>query len=66
MSMILVKSLYTLVLFISFIVLCFWAYSPKRKRSFHEAEMLPFTDEIKMNNKLSTIHPDKVGECAND
>ena len=58
MNMILVKSLYTLVLFVAFIALCFWAYSPKRKQSFHDAKMLPFTDEIVPSNKQ--------GESAND
>ena len=48
-----IRCLGTVVAFGSFIGLCIWAYSPKRKRAFHEAEMLPFDDEAlqhKQNN----------------
>jgi cytochrome c oxidase cbb3-type subunit 4 len=35
----------TLLLMIAFIVLCVWAYSPKRKERFDEAANAPFADE---------------------
>ena len=39
------RGLSTLFLFVSFIGLCIWAYSSKRKKSFNEAANLPFADE---------------------
>jgi cytochrome c oxidase cbb3-type subunit 4 len=39
------RGLSTLFLMISFIGLCFWAYSSKRKSTFDEAANLPFADE---------------------
>lgn len=39
------RGLSTLLLMISFIGLCFWAYSSKRRDSFDEAAQLPFADE---------------------
>ena len=39
------RGLSTVLLFISFIGLCFWAYSSRRKNEFDEAASLPFADE---------------------
>ena len=39
------RGLSTLFLMISFIGLCFWAYSSKRKKSFDDAANIPFADE---------------------
>jgi cytochrome c oxidase cbb3-type subunit 4 len=39
------RGLSTLFLMISFIGLCIWAYSGKRKKTFDEAANLPFADE---------------------
>jgi cytochrome c oxidase cbb3-type subunit 4 len=39
------RGLSTLFLMISFIGLCIWAYSSKRKTTFDEAANLPFADE---------------------
>lgn len=39
------RGLSTLFLMISFIGLCIWAYSSKRKATFDEAANLPFADE---------------------
>ncbi len=39
------RGLSTLLLMVSFIGLCFWAYSSKRKKAFEEAAHLPFADE---------------------
>lgn len=35
----------TLFLMVTFIGLCIWAYSSKRKKTFDEAANLPFADE---------------------
>ncbi len=45
------RGLSTLFLMISFIGLCFWAYSSKRKASFDDAANIPFGDDEL--NKLS-------------
>ncbi|MFT6955293.1 MAG: cytochrome c oxidase cbb3-type subunit 4 [Halieaceae bacterium] len=39
------RGLSTFFLMISFIGLCFWAYSSKRKPYFDDAAMLPFEDD---------------------
>lgn len=39
------RGLGTIVVFVAFIGLLFWAYSAKRKNSFEEAANLPFADE---------------------
>jgi cytochrome c oxidase cbb3-type subunit 4 len=39
------RGLSTLFLMVTFIGLCFWAYSSKRKKTFDEAAQLPFADE---------------------
>lgn len=39
------RGLSTLFLMITFIGMCFWAYSSKRKTTFDEAAQLPFADE---------------------
>lgn len=44
------RGLSTLFLMISFIGLCLWAYSSKRKATFDEAANLPFADE-EMNQR---------------
>lgn len=62
----LVRSLGTLFAFLAFIGLCFWAYSPKRKQAFHEAEMLPFEDDHNPQAKKQTKHSDKLGAQFND
>tara|TARA_R110002110_G_scaffold406421_1_gene626368 strand:+ start:184098 stop:184277 length:180 start_codon:yes stop_codon:yes gene_type:complete len=39
------RGLSTAFMLFSFIGLCFWAYSKKRKKTFDEAANLPFADE---------------------
>ncbi|MGI6407126.1 MAG: cbb3-type cytochrome oxidase subunit 3 [Thiopseudomonas sp.] len=39
------RGLGTLIVFVAFVCLVFWAYSGKRKNSFDEAANLPFADE---------------------
>ena len=39
------RGLSTAFLMVTFIGLCFWAYSKKRKKAFDEAANLPFADE---------------------
>ena len=35
----------TLILLLSFVALCFWAWAPGRRRRFEDAAMLPFLDD---------------------
>ena len=42
------RGISTVFMMVTFIGLCIWAYSSKRKKSFDEAANLPFADE-KMN-----------------
>ncbi len=35
----------TIVVLVTFIAICIWAYSSKRKHDFEEAANLPFADE---------------------
>ncbi len=44
------RGLSTLFMLVSFIGLCFWAYSKKRKPGFDEAAQLPFADD-EMNQR---------------
>ena len=44
------RGISTAFLLLSFIGLCFWAYSKKRKKSFDEAANLPFADD-EMNQR---------------
>jgi cytochrome c oxidase cbb3-type subunit 4 len=39
------RGLSTLFLMVTFIGLCIWAYSSKRKKTFDDAAQLPFADE---------------------
>lgn len=39
------RGISTAFLMITFIGMCFWAYSSKRKKAFDEAANLPFADE---------------------
>ena len=39
------RGIFTLVMLILFVALCFWAWSSKRKADFDEAAQLPFRDD---------------------
>jgi cytochrome c oxidase cbb3-type subunit 4 len=39
------RGISTLFLMVTFIGVCFWAYSSKRKKVFEDAANLPFADE---------------------
>ncbi|MEZ5524721.1 MAG: cbb3-type cytochrome c oxidase subunit 3 [Pseudomonadales bacterium] len=44
------RGITTLLVMITFLGVCYWAYSSKRKKRFDEAAQLPFADED-TNNK---------------
>jgi cytochrome c oxidase cbb3-type subunit 4 len=39
------RAVLTVVSFVAFIGIAFWAYSGKRQKAFDEAAMLPFADD---------------------
>ncbi len=45
MDMTLLRSLFTVLMFITFIGIVIWAWSSKRKQAFDEAANLPFADD---------------------
>lgn len=46
------RGLSTAFLMVTFISLCFWAYSSKRKETFDDAANLPFADDELNQNTL--------------
>ena len=48
-------SIYTVIVFVSFIGIVWWAFSKKSKANFDEAEKLIFDDEPKQNKQESKI-----------
>lgn len=58
-----VRGVLTLLLLISFIGLCLWAYSKKQVAPFNEAANLPFADEdLGARSGVSTANFRKNGE----
>lgn len=47
------RGLGTVLIFVAFIGLVFWAYNSKRKSSFDEAANLPFADEEPSSDELN-------------
>lgn len=43
----------TILIFVAFMGLVFWAYNSKRKSSFDEAANLPFADEESVSSELN-------------
>ena len=49
----------TILVMIAFFGVCWWAYSPKRKKKFEEAANLPFADEQQTGKQQSEQQKDK-------
>jgi cytochrome c oxidase cbb3-type subunit 4 len=43
------RSLVTVIAFVAFLGIVFWAYSGKSRRAFEEAERLPFDEDGRQN-----------------
>jgi cytochrome c oxidase cbb3-type subunit IV len=54
----------TVLVTLAFIGVCYWAFSPKRKKRFEEDAKLPFADDIaeKKDDKTDSHHPTDDGE----
>ncbi|MDO8300385.1 cbb3-type cytochrome c oxidase subunit 3 [Lacisediminimonas sp.] len=50
------RSLFTLVSFATFIGICVWAYSSRRKDAYAEAANLPFADDEPEDSKTGAHH----------
>ena len=48
-------SIYTVIVFVSFIGIVLWAYSKKSKANFDEAEKLIFDDEPQQDKRESKV-----------
>jgi cytochrome c oxidase cbb3-type subunit 4 len=48
-------SIYTVLVFVCFIGIVWWAYSKKSKENFDEAEMLIFYDEPRQEKQESKV-----------
>ena len=51
MDIIAVRSAMTVILFVLFLGIVFWAFSKKRKRAFDEAARLPFDEDEALPDK---------------
>lgn len=45
------RGLSTVFVMIAFLGICWWAFSPKRKKKFEDAAKLPFADDVDANHK---------------
>ncbi len=43
-----IRSVLTVIMFVTFLGIVFWAYSGRRKREFDEAAQLPFDEDESM------------------
>jgi cytochrome c oxidase cbb3-type subunit 4 len=57
-----VRGLSTIFVAIAFFGVCWWAYSPKRKKGFDEAANLPFADEKQSNESARSDNEQDRGE----
>ncbi len=51
-----ISGLGTLVLMSAFVVLCWWAYSPRRRGQFEEAARLALDDEAPVERRGANCH----------
>ena len=53
------RGISTILVMIVFFAICWWAFSPKRKKRFEDAANLPFADDQDARDK--NLHP-RTGE----
>ncbi len=44
------RSVATVLVAIAFFAVCWWAFSPSRRKQFDEAAQLPFADEVEKSH----------------
>jgi cytochrome c oxidase cbb3-type subunit IV len=55
------RSLATVLVFVAFLGVCIWAFSPSRRKQFNEAAQLPFADEPLRGDKDPTDNSHNQG-----
>jgi cytochrome c oxidase cbb3-type subunit IV len=55
------RSLSPVLVMIAFAGVCWWAYSPKRRKQFDEAARLPFADEPQDTTEQSGVDKQEKG-----
>ena len=59
MTLSFLQGISTIFVMLAFAGVCWWAFSPKRKKKFEDAANLPFADEPKQNS-TEKLHEDRV------
>lgn len=54
MDMTLIRSVFTVLMFVIFLGICWWAYSSRNKKKFDEYARMALEDEDANTNKKST------------
>lgn len=54
-----IRGMGTLILLLSFVALCVWAWWPSQRRRFEEASRLPFLAEERVSEPLTTTRPER-------
>lgn len=49
------RSLSPVLVLLAFIGICWWAFSPKRRKRFEEAARLPFADEPPLSDESKSV-----------
>lgn len=58
------RSLSPVLVLLAFIGICWWAYSPRRRRGFEEAARLPFADEPEAQDSAQKPDPAQTKQDA--
>lgn len=58
------RTLATVLVFVSFLSIVWWAYGPSRKTYFDQAAQLPFDADDEQQNNAGKRVPEKRGEQA--
>ncbi|WGL16630.1 cbb3-type cytochrome c oxidase subunit 3 [Microbulbifer bruguierae] len=49
---------------LAFLAVCWWAFSPKRRKRFEEDAKLPFADEQQTSDKTAPESENSTGDAA--
>lgn len=58
------RGISTIFVMIAFLGVCWWAFSPKRKKRFDDAANLPFADETKQGVSDKDLHSSTAEDSA--
>ena len=60
------RALSIVLVALAFIGVCWWAFSPKRKKRFEDAAQLPFADEKQTSQSVKKGDVDQVSKDQHD